>query len=91
MILALLQRPQHAPPPCGCACRALQHPPQRQCVRAPHDCVAPSSFLAPPQPFPRTPPLYMRALAWGFKLAELLEHMTEEEALEALGADMLRD
>ena len=26
----------------------------------------------------------------GFELAELLEHMTEEEALEALGAEMLR-
>ena len=80
---------QHAPPPATALAVPSNIPAAPVCA-APHDCVAPSSFLAPPNHFPPPTPLPASA-GMGFKLAELLEHMTEEEALEALGADMLRD
>jgi hypothetical protein len=80
---------QHAPPPAAALAVPSNIPAAPVCA-APHDCVAPSSFLAPPNHFPHPTPLHASA-GMGFKLAELLEHMTEEEALEALGADMLRD
>ena len=80
---------QHAPPP-AVALAVPSNIPAAPVCAAPHDRVAPSSFLAPPNHFPAPTPLPSSA-GMGFELAELLEHMTEEEALEALGADMLRD
>jgi hypothetical protein len=62
---------------------------------APHHLVAPSSFLAPPDylpppnPFTASAGVELELHARQTELAELLEHMTEEEALEALGAEML--
>ena len=61
---------------------------------APHHSVAPSSFLAPPDyllppnPFAVSAGMELEIHARQLELAELLEHMTEEEALEALGAEM---
>lgn len=80
---------QHAPPPAAALAVPSNIHAAPVCA-APHYCVASSSFLAPPNHFPPPTPLPASA-GMGFELAELLEHMTEEEALEALGADMLRD
>ena len=64
------------------------HTPAAPMFAAPHHWVAPSSFLAPPNHLP--PPTALAAsTGMELALAELLEHMTEEEALEALGAEML--
>ena len=62
---------------------------------APHHSVAPSSFLAPPDylpppnPFTASAGVELELHAHQLELAEFLEHMAEEEALEALGAEML--
>ena len=62
---------------------------------APRHSVASSSFLAPPDylpppnPFTASAGVELELHARQTELAELLEHMTEEEALEALGAEML--
>jgi len=77
---------QHAPPP---ALVVPSSTPAAPVFAASHHWVAPSSFLAPPNHLPPPHPS-TASTEMGFELAELLEHMTEEEALEALGAEMLR-
>jgi hypothetical protein len=82
---------QHAPPP---ALVVPSNTPVTLVFAAPHHSVAPSSFLAPPDyllppnPFAVSAGMELEIHARQLELAELLEHMTEEEALEALGAEM---
>ena len=77
---------QHAPPP---ALVVPSSTPAAPVFAASHHLVAPSSFLAPPNHLPPPNPS-TASTGMDVELAEVLEHMTEEEALEALGAEMLR-